>query len=36
MVNLLTLNDIQDNFDIELSFVVYYGIVRSKENISQV
>ena len=25
----LTLKDIQDNFDIELSFVTYYGIVRS-------
>ena len=26
---ILTLKDIQDNFDIELSFVSYYGIVRS-------
>ena len=26
---ILTLKDIQDNFDIELSFVTYYGIVRS-------
>ena len=29
MVNILTLKDIQDNYDIELSFVTYYGIVRS-------
>ena len=26
---ILTLKDIQDNFDIELSFVTYYGIIRS-------
>ena len=28
METILTLKDIQDNFDIELSFVTYYGIVR--------